>query len=738
MMQPETKINAPGPMCSDISPVKLRDDFWTLVKNLRITKDGEFEAIKGYLIDHSALGTDVKGAMEFTNDLAPAASDRFILYQDGQVIKRLDYNDTNGNYATGSISSLPIVAKNVTLESGDKVRFFSHNGVIRITGTSSPLWYGYIERELFASAGESDTIEISGWTLEKAEITPSPIEMIVPFEDEHYVLIGDEVDTENALVFYKLHYFLEYDRSQYSALAPATWEGYDIQATFATRNGKIAFAFYLNATNIETAYPNNRITGLGIVSEDMAGVFRVIDYLPFDQDVPPVTYKASVKKGSTNYKIEWAADLDSHAVQEGYFAIGQKVDLIGKQGEEITGAVVTDVTYQVDENFSGMSTVTFDVDISAIFITAGYEDIVVKFYRNWTKPDANNYRNVMSANFAIGTEYYEFTSIPAGTSQSGCNYSHHIVAGGRAYVLSRETGELDMLRYSPINQLDVFPETFLMATQVGDIDENKAITVRDDRVVILKGMSVSQGQLSGDSYSQDIGFSKRGLYSQDGHIVVDNVLYWIGKDDLYAFDGTQIAQLTRDTKIRQHYQLYIKTTSFLLYDKTNDELWVVLGTTGNYCYAMVYQFQQKAWYVREIYLAIVAGFIDSQGQLMAVSAAKLLRFNHSATTFGETISAAITTGIDNLGAPSSLKNLLEFWLTFKSSVAWALTISDPEDARSYTATITPASSTVVKLHKEYPRLINKGFQVALTSAESATLTATIRELTSIVARISNV
>ena len=61
------------------------------VKNLRQNKIGEWECVKGYLT-HFAFapnGNNIKAATEITDDLS---GDRFILFQDGTTLKRLDYD----------------------------------------------------------------------------------------------------------------------------------------------------------------------------------------------------------------------------------------------------------------------------------------------------------------------------------------------------------------------------------------------------------------------------------------------------------------------------------------------------------------------------------------------------------------------------------------------------------------------------------------------------------------------
>jgi len=144
----------PGPMITDVAPHLLKENEWQEVINLRMTKAGAMESVER--LHDSIAGTDIRAMAEFTED---KSGDRFILYQDGTKIYRVDYDDGDGD---GYENETPV---ELTLPSGVTIpdvtcRFFFYRGVVRIIGpidsdsADCPLWYGYIDREILTDAYE--------------------------------------------------------------------------------------------------------------------------------------------------------------------------------------------------------------------------------------------------------------------------------------------------------------------------------------------------------------------------------------------------------------------------------------------------------------------------------------------------------------------------------------------------------------------------------------------------------
>jgi hypothetical protein len=136
----------PGGMLADKNPNDLGIDQHENVTNFKEVKEGEWDIVKG-LINSVSGFTTLKAAAEVTDDLS---GDRFIIVQDNTNIKRIDYDGTNSP-VTGYENETPTtlnLPSGVTIGAGATCRFFVHNGVVRITGGSEPIWYGYIKKKL--------------------------------------------------------------------------------------------------------------------------------------------------------------------------------------------------------------------------------------------------------------------------------------------------------------------------------------------------------------------------------------------------------------------------------------------------------------------------------------------------------------------------------------------------------------------------------------------------------------
>ncbi|NOY58910.1 MAG: hypothetical protein GXO75_08240 [Calditrichaeota bacterium] len=163
----------PGGMRTDVSENDLSNIEYQEVKNLKQDKFGKWVTCKGYKDILALSGADIRAAIEVTDDIS---GDRFILYQDGTSLKRLDWDQTNGySNATPTTLTLP---DDVTIDSNAVLKFFYYRGVVRITGASEPMWYGYIDRQRFYHnlvTIKQDTFEsgTDGWFGNWANISQS-------------------------------------------------------------------------------------------------------------------------------------------------------------------------------------------------------------------------------------------------------------------------------------------------------------------------------------------------------------------------------------------------------------------------------------------------------------------------------------------------------------------------------------------------------------------------------------
>lgn len=150
----------PGGMLSDVVETDLGTMRYEEVKDLRQIKRGEWESRQGYRQVWDIPGDGGKTGVEINHD---ESGDRFLLLQTQLVLRRLDYDIGNSpefGYENETSSTLTLPS-GVTIPSGNILRFFVHAGVVRITGADVPLWYGYVNRNLFSDKLDEFYPEIS-------------------------------------------------------------------------------------------------------------------------------------------------------------------------------------------------------------------------------------------------------------------------------------------------------------------------------------------------------------------------------------------------------------------------------------------------------------------------------------------------------------------------------------------------------------------------------------------------
>ena len=147
----------PGGMLADVVSNKLGTHQHVEVKNLKQVKQEEWHVIAGYINSYNNTSptsiTAIRSGLEVNDDLS---GDRFFIYHQGTAIKRIDY-DSGNSPLTGYENETPetlTLPDGVTVTADDTVRFFVHNGVVRITGGTVPMWYGYIRRKLMYTGYE--------------------------------------------------------------------------------------------------------------------------------------------------------------------------------------------------------------------------------------------------------------------------------------------------------------------------------------------------------------------------------------------------------------------------------------------------------------------------------------------------------------------------------------------------------------------------------------------------------
>lgn len=602
---------------------------------------------------------------------------------------------------------------------------------------------GYMDYVWLDRVGCSNAVS-AGWKLVKAELAVETLECPANAydgcSDDEY---GNPTksSSDNHGIFCK--YSFVYDEAQYSlpeditrdftpgALHPLVL---DNQVSY-TGNQFQRFKIRVPGSALETTFINDRITGLciflksvvmgsgTIVNDDDSDPFYLFNDIDLLSALDDIVYERDnfywvdtiVNRLYINYGGTYSDDVCTY---DGYFQKGAAVTL-----KTVTDEIDT-VVARVNADANGLY-IDFVDDLTAIIAGGATTDIQigVKITPKWYYDSSEGYsfwQCVDADSPPAANEAYDYIDIPAGTSDINPDYTHHVVIEDRAYVNSGEDEEQDVVRYSPLYQLDSFPNGQIIQTQVGDSDTIRAIVKRANRLVILKRKSFSQGNFVGGSYYEDIGIANQGLYSTAvfAFMVAEDILYFMDQEDIFAWNGVQLVPLLNTMGIKEYYKSYVDTDSLFIYDKQNREIWAVLKT-GATDHILVFDMDRKEWYTRETAYTLLGSYLDVDNQLIAFDATTFHQYNHSETTFSETINWQIVTKIFDLNNPHKYKKLKKIEMVVKSNGTVAITASDDNESISYSGTITP-SSTILADKYALPKYLFK--QLELTMAGSAAAT----------------
>lgn len=702
----------PGGMNSDKVPNALGATEYTSVVNLYQPKEGRWENVPGYRNLKTGL-SDVRAAAEVTED---RTGERFILYQSGSSIYRLNYDSVNDYNTSPTLIALP---SGVTIGSSAILRFFYFLGVVRITGASVPLHYSYVDRSLFPDANDvAGQLTVQQWVLEKDPLQQYQVEC----RAQHSLTAG----SGSKSFFMKT--FWVYDDAQYSLIedisvspaltAPATG------AAIEVISGSMAGARFVIRIPAGILPLNKRITGLAVCigSNDLNVydpdniVWRVAKVLDFSRDLGVLNYQHTDLNydGTNGDRI----NFNSGVIQDGYFQVGQTVTFRTRWGA-VENATVLAVS---EGSMTGLEYIQLDTTIEDLFsggvLPGSAEDLAdtaITINLEWDYDAANGYDLAIGVDLLSGTDYYTFVDIPAGTEHHTPNYSHHVVIGGIAYIVSLEDDEEDLIRYSPIDQLSSFPINNIFATQTGDLDQVTGFVERDGRLFIMKSNSLSQGNFSGSAFYKDIGFSKSGLFSRDGYLEIDGFLYIVGREDLYLYaGGADVIGLLSNQRLRQHYLTRVTATSIIAYDKINGFIFVTLSD-GWLCYHP----ERKEWFVRSTDITPICYILDQDQRMLIFSADKLVAFNHSLSA-DESINWSFQTAIVDDKQRDNFKKLIEWHMAIQALSAPTLTITDAIEGESSVSTISANASRVTDaavrpqfLHKQFDLQVSGTGQVVI-------------------------
>lgn len=716
----------PGGMNSDIVESNLANYQHQNVWNLRIGKDGQWETVdagKGY----KSFGnfTNLKKAIEIYDEVS---GDQFVVFYQGDSLTVVESPYGTAQWNARSKITMP---SGVTID-GDKDIYWNYfNGVLRISNaTSEPVWYGYIDRYLFESDATYMT-QVTGWKAETCAISSvlsiadsatslSNLTSGIPYGFNPVKLDSTSIER------YEVFYFPIYDNGQYGMLSGTKLRTVDPWSPLLSTDKYLFQYCHLDLwlTYNRAAWTQNRLTGVGLVVRNPIGVYYLAEIIPITDDDETsryVSYSRPARNHPTlNHRLtlSWpyfaGSDYDEAIThkEDGYLFQGAIID-IQSAADTMNNVVVDTVISTTGDSL--MLATNRDLSDLDLAMASTWPNVKITLHKNWVYvPDLGFHTGVGLDLFNQATEYYTFADITAGVSEIAPDYKQIEIINGRSFVISNESDEGGMLRYSPLYQYDVLPNTNIIQTRTGDLDRNMTIINRDDRLVIMKRFAVEQGNVT-DNYYRDVAFSGHGLYAKNGYMVLDNIVYIMDQQDLYAFDGNTFVPFMENTMMRQYYRDHVDTTSFLAYDQKNKELFVVLDSVN-----IVFQMDKKQWYERRstYYDSLKTSFMDYDGDLVFGNKKKLVTFTTTDTTYGEALDFGFKTRVFNVADILNLKQLLYLNFQTISGDSVEVTVQDDEESRTFTEQWKPnASKWQVKTIR--PRYFFREFYMTLDNVNDA-------------------
>lgn len=415
---------------------------------------------------------------------------------------------------------------------------------------------------------------------------------------------------------------------------------------------------------------------------------------------------------------------------DGLFRVGQRIRVSGNRLSGVLREIDTIITYVfpygLDDDLWYIE-VLDDVDQLGAHGDLPAMGVWLEKIWEFTAGVGYKMRSALEVEGAGEGFYPAETDTPSGTKHNTPDYSHHVVIEERAYVASKEDEEEDAYRYSPLLQFDNFPIGNLTQTQVGDIDSTRAIVNRDSRLVALKRNSLSQGNFIGGQYYEDIGLHDSGLYADFGYKVVDNVLYYMDKEEVYAFYGGRPIPLLQSEMQRKTYRENVDENSLIFHDKLNNEIWFILKGSSP-ATILVFHPERKEWYTRVTDITPITSFLGYDKKMLVAAVDKIVTYNHDETEFDESICWSILTKV-------WLKNTAEFhmkcnkvYTLMKGNKEVTVTTRDPEITSIETAkTFTPNVHNI-RSNRVSPKLNIKMLEFLLATSASVDQQATIQAI----------
>lgn len=586
---------------------------------------------------------------------------------------------------------------------------------------------------------ENSSINIDGWYLEKASVSVSQINA-----DNLAAAYGPDYATTRR---YSKHakFSAIFDESQYSvaskfnrAFSLSSGSGINfitgLDNDFGSGKSDLhRYDIVIPGTNIKTSFPYPRMSGI----DSFFSVEYSDDGYP-DIDESKLLYNLNDVIDFTESK-EYTFDIDNKWRYDSTYknrlylgttlgdpmyldflriAVDQKIRFKKTDSNVEVITVVTGVTINFSDpylSYIELAIKIFESGIVTSDVTQSISNwaVTIERYINYDSTIGYTIRDVVGIGQTIS--FKDTTGFSQNVLDASPNYRYHAIIDEIAYCSSLESDEEDMLRNSPVYQYDVFPENNIIQTQVGDADSIKAIVKRGDRLMILKRHSISQGNFIGGRYNEDIGISKNGLYSTDGFIVLGSTLFFLDRDDLYAYYGAGDPKpVMKQELMREKYRANVSENSIIAYNKLDNELWLILNGI-----ILVWHIERDEWFIRETNITILYAFLDYDQKMIAGGATDILNFNNTATPYNESISWSFTTRLIDFKTPYSTKKASEFRIPVKGSEDINVIFRDPDKATTKTITKTPDTGTI-KVLKFRPKFLNKQLEITVSNVSGGT------------------
>jgi hypothetical protein len=586
---------------------------------------------------------------------------------------------------------------------------------------------------------EPQEIILQDWYMRKTKIEPLTVEL------DYGVFKNRDTSTDRTN-FMKA--FLGYDGSQYSLPAdidrlytntgtPVTdfaseiYRGTNTLAMLDIITGNIA---------VDTGIVNERISGIYLLLSSLVGLGSAIketelsyytkDVLSFREAVEDVYYLKDNFNYSATYKnrlyLTSTVSSDQFYPGDGLFRIGQKIKLVNSVGSLNT--VITNIYFSgadfgnymevLDNIYPALKSSDTDGDLTETSVQNSIE---------WSYLGAAGYSLPVSIDLTTQiTAYDDFTGVSQNEESISPNYDHHIIIDNVAHVNSKEADEYGLVRVSPIYQFDVLPKSSNFRTATDPAYDITTLVNRDNKLMVLKEKSFSQGLYYGGLWREGASEVKTGIIGADAYLVWNSALYYMDKDDIYVYFGAGQPQALMKTELmRKIYREYVNNSSFMLWNKYENELLVILNGL-----VLVYHAEAQEWYVRETGLSPAGGFLDYDNNLILYTSNLVVNLNNTGSSGNELVNWSFTTEIIDLNKPDMSKNFFELIIPIMSNGNFDVTLDSVHEALNKVLSGNiPGSSSLIKPKRIMLKFLGKELKMKVSgSSASSDKTCNIREI----------